>query len=513
MKKNVRKIWLAVSAAIFVWFGMTGCPDRPKEIVIEPPEQLQPGLPAISERRKRPSVPARAVTSACADMKFDRTAVTLTAGGESDSGSVTLTLSCIPEGFDPADIVCISSDERIAAVRRSGCNFSGGEQNGGAPVCYTVRGVAEGSASVTARAGDKIAVCAITVSRVSGRRRPEPAPRSVSPRGPDGAGRSQQGLRDIGTAEQLLELAGLVNQGNVAPNRPFRLVSDIDLSSVCGANVGGRRVNWTPIGYPCSEKGAPNSFRGVFDGGGHKITGLYIDGRAGDAESCCYGLFGTNSGIIYNLTVSGTVSGGSESCLVGGICASNYGYIRDCCNAVRLSGQSGAKGGICAENHQNIKQCYNIACVTDGNRTGGIAGRNGGFISNSYSTESVSGSRNVGGICGENTGNVVCCYSTGRVSGRNNTGGIAGYNSHIINDCYALAGTAPRSIGRSDSRRDSLPKIPIQAYMLTAGQLADKASFVCWDFDSIWRIDPAFRRPTLTGFPESGNERLRASCI
>ena len=71
------------------------------------------------------------------------------------------------------------------------------------------------------------------------------------------------GVYQIKTADELVwfqkQVAGGKNSINAA------LVADIDLSSVCSAELG---KNWTPIPV----------YAGMFDGNGHVITNLYING-------------------------------------------------------------------------------------------------------------------------------------------------------------------------------------------------------------------------------------------
>ena len=75
----------------------------------------------------------------------------------------------------------------------------------------------------------------------------------------------------------------------------YILVADLDL--------GGESSPWTPIGS--FSPYAP--FTGTFDGGGHTISGLYIDGNSSNR-----GLFGYvgSGGTVKNLNVSGSVTGG-----------------------------------------------------------------------------------------------------------------------------------------------------------------------------------------------------------
>jgi len=90
----------------------------------------------------------------------------------------------------------------------------------------------------------------------------------------------------IGTTQDLINLASVVNEGNTAAGLFFRMTRDVDISSVA----------WVPIG-----RDQNNVFSGNFDGDGHKITGLNIPASMGLQYA---GLFGVVSNAVFrNLTV------------------------------------------------------------------------------------------------------------------------------------------------------------------------------------------------------------------
>jgi hypothetical protein len=142
------------------------------------------------------------------------------------------------------------------------------------------------------------------------------------------------------------------------PNLHYKLISDISLSAY------NTDPGWIPIGTTSTP------FSGSLDGGGFKITELYIN-----STSLYMGLFGYLAGALKNLGV-----------------------------------ETEARG------------------VKGGSYTGAIAGYvNGGMITNSYSTGSVSGYDYVGGIVGNISGGTITnSYSTGDVSGYD-VGGIVGF--------------------------------------------------------------------------------------
>lgn len=201
---------------------------------------------------------------------------------------------------------------------------------------------------------------------------------------------------------------------------------------------------------PLYLMGYVEGFSGVFDGGGHKITGLTIDG----GDKGCLGLFGFVTGGeirnlgLENVLVSGT--GGGIGSLVGhnGMGQMKYqnvgARISNCYSTGSVSG-GGSVGGLVGDNHAiDIINCYSMGTVSGrGNGVGGLVGDNyayifrslpdeiglygDGYISGSYSTGSVSGNGNyVGGLVGGNNGEILNCYSLSDVNGHENIGGLVG---------------------------------------------------------------------------------------
>ncbi len=213
----------------------------------------------------------------------------------------------------------------------------------------------------------------------------------------------------------------------------FKLTAPIDMSANYSA---GSNTSWTPIGTE------DNPFSGTFDGGDFEISGLYIN-----TEDYYTGLFGYSTGTIKNLTVSGSVTGGTYT---GGIVGENEGgSVENCCNKNAVNGVSSTSGIAGYNKGGSIENCYNTGAVTGtGNCIGGIAGNNSGSVKNCYNTGTVSGAGYVGGIVGENSiavivgdsGNIKSCYNTGTVSSTNATyiGGIVGSTGGNVKYCYYL---------------------------------------------------------------------------
>lgn len=189
--------------------------------------------------------------------------------------------------------------------------------------------------------------------------------------------------------ETLVAFRNMVNNGTDYADTYFKLTADIDLSSVCGADIRGSEVAWTPIGIGIIN----NSFNGCFDGGEYTIHGLYIN-----TTSSFQGLFGSLGvdGSISNLCVDGSVKGQGR---VGGVCGSSFGTIKNCCYHGSVFGEREC-GGVCG-NASTIINCFNTgAVVGSGNYVGGVCG-NVYTIKNCFNTGSVVGSGDyVGGVCG-----------------------------------------------------------------------------------------------------------------
>ncbi|MBQ3435177.1 MAG: hypothetical protein IJG24_09070, partial [Selenomonadaceae bacterium] len=171
---------------------------------------------------------------------------------------------------------------------------------------------------------------------------------------------------EISDAAQLELLATIVNGGNDCKGKTFKLTEDINLSSI---------ANWTPIGN------YPNYFNGTFDGDGHTISNLTING----------GNYGGYMGLFKNLDRNGTIknltlkdvniSGGNN---IGGIVSQNYGTIENCTVEGTISGNDRFIGGIAAWNQGTIKNCLTFAKTSGEASVGAIAGYNVGTINNSY---------------------------------------------------------------------------------------------------------------------------------
>lgn len=239
----------------------------------------------------------------------------------------------------------------------------------------------------------------------------------------------------------------------------FLQTSDIALDS---------GVSFKPVG----TVGIP--FEGVYDGGSHEITGLYIN----TSESFA-GVFGFVTGTVKDLAVRGEINvhlnAAYSHSYAGGIAGAinNGAIISGCTSYVTLNADSyvgGIVGGICYEDDyltdgiSRIEDCTfrgELACSDAYAKNeaamyfGGIVGRANGAIKNctNYGKITVSGTncRYIGGIAGftyysTKTGHPTAeqdilaiategCKNYGAVVGRRDVGGIVGVNAVPIINC------------------------------------------------------------------------------
>ena len=218
----------------------------------------------------------------------------------------------------------------------------------------------------------------------------------------------------IASAQQLEQLAQWTNAADTNyNNKHYKVIADIDLSDYGASYNGGK--GWIPIGFDYLH-----SFKGVFDGNQHKITGLYIN----DASRNVCGLFG----MIY-----GTVSVPS---IIKNVAVVN----------VSIKGYEDIGAIVGGFSNGSVINCYSTGIVNGQDYVGGLVGDVGyeGYVSNCYSTCTVTGTYgNSGGVVGVvSEGYVANCYSTGAVNGVSwqLNGGVVGWlvDYGVVTDCAAL---------------------------------------------------------------------------
>ena len=311
---------------------------------------------------------------------------------------------------------------------------------------------------------------------------------------------------EISTATELKNFAIAVNDGGDT-DAHAKLMNNIDLN-------GNATNQWTPIGTSSS-----NSYRGTFDGNGHKIENLYINTTDSGAEN--QGLFGFvgSEGTVQNLTVSGSVKGHSY---VGGVVGYNNGGTVTGCIFSGSGSVSGSYyvGGVVGDNEGTVENCTNTGSVNgsaNSSNVGGVVGQNNvsSTVENCYNTGKVTGSSDysyIGGVVGFNSGSVKNCYNTGEVSGPNSgtsnyVGGVVGYNSGTVTNCYFLqtetVNTKLQGSGDATGKDNTAFHSGEVAWLLENGQAEDQTTPVWGQSDLT--TDKSW--PTLVALDKNENAK------
>lgn len=242
----------------------------------------------------------------------------------------------------------------------------------------------------------------------------------------------------IENAQNLAWLQYLVNMdySHETEGKYYLLTTDIDLN-------GSEDFQWEPIGYGLGRRnfdGKRLMFKGVFDGGYHKITNLYINQ---EKESLAF--FEKISSTVKNLYIEGYVYGKTAAGLVGSM-EGNDARIEMCVVNVDVESNNSAAGVVNSINRGTVAKTVNTGNIK-GNNAGGIAYYLNGTIENCFNTGLIENYDNeglTGGIVAGNTrsSKVVNCYNVGTIIGENDlsTGGISGYSINDVqpDNCYYL---------------------------------------------------------------------------
>lgn len=292
----------------------------------------------------------------------------------------------------------------------------------------------------------------------------------------------------VGTAEELAYINR--NQASYL-DRNIRLTGDIDMTG----------YDWVPIGNEAA------AFSGIFDGKGHQIRGLVIEG--GTLQDV--GFFSRVSGTIRNLGVTVQVNGGSYagglvSQLTGGSIINSYSQGTVTSGNTVFGGVSVA-GGLAgaAYGNSNIIRSSSSASVKSGDSSnqyaGGLVGSQGaGSISDSYATGSVTNSGGDhfffgGGLVGHLVyGAIANSYASTEVtqSGRFSHGAMGGFVGFIFAstnssihasyfDNVATTQTIGAGVGGGSGS--------IQLTGLTTNDMKAASNYDGWDFANTWAVD------------------------
>lgn len=274
----------------------------------------------------------------------------------------------------------------------------------------------------------------------------------------------------VSSAAQLRGLASLLS-----PEAPVYITADIWLNP----DENSTETEFTPIG------GENRAFVGTIDGLGHTIHNLYVNEPDRDST----GLIGRMTGSISNLTVTGTVTGrtdtagvvgyldrGSISNVVskvtvngylevggvvgyaggsvtnsenygtvtatygaGGVAGSSSAAITDCANYGDISVTETAAGGVTSASSGTLTNCRNYGSVDSTQQSGGVVGALNGQATGCVNYGTITGDFYIGGISSRiyTGGKISQCYNYGHIEAKNMAGGVTGYNDEgTIDDCH-----------------------------------------------------------------------------
>lgn len=201
---------------------------------------------------------------------------------------------------------------------------------------------------------------------------------------------------EIATPEALFGYAKLAGEGKLNKNQNIRLTTDLYMNDLADYDT------WSETA-PANVFTTISENKGIFDGCGHTIYGLYgelISKNSGtvknlNIESCfirtvpskanyCGGIAGFNNGTISNCQVSGEIN--NTTTYIGGICGGSNGTVQYCRNAAALYGYDSKAndpfvGGVCG-------LLWGKGIITECSNSGNIFGY---CIQNTYTSGFVAG--------------------------------------------------------------------------------------------------------------------------
>ena len=166
----------------------------------------------------------------------------------------------------------------------------------------------------------------------------------------------------IETPQQLITFGRMVNEGRSFEKQYIRQSADLDLADRTIAPIG--------------KGDAP--FEGIYDGAGHVIRNLTIEGKDTDAV----GLFSIMNGSVYNLGLEGgSLSGGNCGAIAA--CSSNAeGKIINCYTNIKVQGQRA--GGLADDFAGDIWNSFSAGRLTGVYAAGAVSSNNARGINKVY---------------------------------------------------------------------------------------------------------------------------------
>ena len=160
---------------------------------------------------------------------------------------------------------------------------------------------------------------------------------------------------------------------------------DLSINCTLTADIDLTGKTWTPI-----DQYGMSGYQGVFDGQGHRITGLAIttDNPSGEGAALFGGIGG--NGEVKNLQLVDVDYDVRQNGVAGGIAMSNYGTITACSVTGTITTAGGNIGGITLSNSGTITACWFKGSLTRYHFAGGIATYNYNDVSACYWNGNVS---------------------------------------------------------------------------------------------------------------------------
>ncbi len=272
--------------------------------------------------------------------------------------------------------------------------------------------------------------------------------------------------------------------------------AELDKYYVQTANIDASSTSGWHSGAGFGTIGVLNEgFTGHYDGGGYKITGLYINRPTADYV----GLFGYAAGAtITNVHLEDVNIRGNDyvGALVGVTGQQTTVSKSSSSGEVKNASSGWWTGGLVGRNNFSyISESYSSATVTGTKYVGGLTGESYGnyaTVTNSYAIGAVTGNENVGGLTGQIfEGNISDSYAIGSVTGNIAVGGFVGkvFNPGTVTNVYWNTETGGPDNGYGTG--------------LTTAQMRQKASFTGFDFTETWTIYEEASYPGLLNNTES----------
>ena len=245
------------------------------------------------------------------------------------------------------------------------------------------------------------------------------------------AGALADGAAETGTAPE----AG----AETAPGVSYYITSLEDLlalADACAVDSYSQNVTvylQTDLDLAGSDFASIPTFGGVFEGGGHTISGLSLTANRSHTGFFRYIQPGA---AVKELNLSGEVKPGGSAQYAGGLAGNNAGSIRDCSFTGTVEALT-STGGLVGANEESgsIENCRVSGSVTGQHYTGGIAGQNLGSIVRCVSSASVNTTSQEVAADVSNLSLTELDSTTELINDYTDTGGIAGFSSGVVSAC------------------------------------------------------------------------------